>query len=379
MFELTKEQAMLKKMVREFATNEVEPIAEQMEKDGHIPADLYKKFGETGLLSLNIPKEYGGAGMDDICKVLAVMEVARADASAAEFFAVQLLVNYILATHANEEQKKKYFALPKQGKIGAFALTEPEAGSDAGGLQMTAEEDGDSYILNGSKVFISNMGENEGEFALVFALTDKAKKNRGGVTAFIVDRDTPGFKLGKFEDKMGLRACAVSELIFEDCRVPKSQILGVVGKGFNVAMSGLDSGRIGIASQACGEAQAALDEAVTYAKQRQQFGKPIATKQGLQWYLAEMATKLEAAKLLTLKAAALMTAGQRAVENCSMAKFYAAETANEICAKAIQIHGGYGYMKDYKVERIYRDARILTIYEGTSEVQKIVISRGLLK
>ena len=366
-------------MVREFATNEVEPIAEQMEKDGHIPADLYKKFGETGLLSLNIPKEYGGAGMDDICKVLAVMEVARADASAAEFFAVQLLVNYILATHANEEQKKKYFALPKQGKIGAFALTEPEAGSDAGGLQMTAEEDGDSYILNGSKVFISNMGENEGEFALVFALTDKAKKNRGGVTAFIVDRDTPGFKLGKFEDKMGLRACAVSELIFEDCRVPKSQILGVVGKGFNVAMSGLDSGRIGIASQACGEAQAALDEAVTYAKQRQQFGKPIATKQGLQWYLAEMATKLEAAKLLTLKAAALMTAGQRAVENCSMAKFYAAETANEICAKAIQIHGGYGYMKDYKVERIYRDARILTIYEGTSEVQKIVISRGLLK
>lgn len=244
---------------------------------------------------------------------------------------------------------------------------------------MTAEEDGDSYILNGSKVFISNMGENEGEFALVFALTDKAKKNRGGVTAFIVDRDTPGFKLGKFEDKMGLRACAVSELIFEDCRVPKSQILGVVGKGFNVAMSGLDSGRIGIASQACGEAQAALDEAVTYAKQRQQFGKPIATKQGLQWYLAEMATKLEAAKLLTLKAAALMTAGKRAVENCSMAKFYAAETANEICAKAIQIHGGYGYMKDYKVERIYRDARILTIYEGTSEVQKIVISRGLLK
>ena len=357
MFELTKEQAMLQKMVREFATNEVEPIAEQMEKDGHIPADLYKKFGETGLLSLNIPKEYGGAGMDDICKVLAVMEVARADASAAEFFAVQLLVNYILATHANEEQKKKYFALPKQGKIGAFALTEPEAGSDAGGLQMTAEEDGDSYILNGSKVFISNMGENEGEFALVFALTDKAKKNRGGVTAFIVDRDTPGFKLGKFEDKMGLRACAVSELIFEDCRVPKSQILGVVGKGFNVAMSGLDSGRIGIASQACGEAQAALDEAVTYAKQRQQFGKPIATKQGLQWYLAEMATKLEAAKLLTLKAAALMTAGKRAVENCSMAKFYAAETANEICAKAIQIHG----------------------YEGTSDVQKIVISRGLLK
>ena len=194
-----------------------------------------------------------------------------------------------------------------------------------------------------------------------------------------MDRDTPGFKLGKFEDKMGLRACAVSELIFEDCRVPKSQILGVVGKGFNVAMSGLDSGRIGIASQACGEAQAALDEAVTYAKQRQQFGKPIATKQGLQWYLAEMATKLEAAKLLTLKAAALMTAGKRAVENCSMAKFYAAETANEICAKAIQIHGGYGYMKDYKVERIYRDARILTIYEGTSEVQKIVISRGLLK
>lgn len=379
MFELTKEQEMLVKMVREYATNELEPIADEVDKEGRIPESTYKEMGKIGLLGLNAPKEYGGAGMDDVCKVLAIMEVARKCASTAEYFAVQLLVNFIVTSHGNEEQKKKYLGMAAEGKIGAFALTEPEAGSDAGGLQMTAEEDGDDYILNGSKVFISNMGPGEGEWAIVFAITDKAKKTHGGITAFLVDRGTPGFKLGKLEDKMGIRGAAVSELIFEDCRVPKTQILGKIGEGFKVAMSGLDSGRVGIAAQACGEAWGALDCAIEYSKQRSQFGKPISTKQGLQWYLAEMATRLDAAKLLTLRAASLMSQGKNAGVEASMAKFFAAETANWVAGKAVQIHGGYGFMRDYTVERIYRDARILTIYEGTSEVQKIVISRGILK
>lgn len=379
MFELTNEQKLLVKTVREFAENELDPIADEVDKEGRIPQSTYEQMGKLGLLGLNAPKEYGGAGMDDVSKVLAIIEVAKKCASTAEMFSVQLLVNYIIATHGNEEQKKKYLGMCQEGKIGAFALTEPEAGTDAGGMQMTAEKDGDDYILNGTKVFISNMGPNEGAYAIVFALTDKEKKTHGGVTAFLVDRDTPGFTLGKLEDKMGIRGAAVSELIFEDCRVPSSQVLGRPGKGFHVAMSGLDSGRIGIASQAVGEATAAFEEALTYSKQRSQFGRPISKNQGLQWYLAEMATKIEAAELLVLKAADLRDKGEESSKNCSMAKFFASETANWVVGKAVQIHGGYGFMKDYAVERIYRDARILTIYEGTSEVQKIVISRALLK
>lgn len=379
MFELTKEQEMLVKMVRDYATNELEPRAEAVDKEGFIPQETYEEMGKIGLLGLNAPKEYGGAGMDDICKVLAIIEVARVCGSTAEMFAVQLLVNYIIAANGNEEQKKKYLGMAKDGKIGAFALTEPEAGSDAGSLQMTAEKDGDDYILNGSKVFISNMGPNEGEWAIVFALTDKAKGSHGGVTAFIVDRGTPGFTLGKLEDKMGIRGAAVSELIFEDCRVPSSQVLGGEGKGMHVAFSGLDSGRVGIAAQSIGYAQGALDLSVEYSKQRMQFKKPISANQGLQWYMAEMATRVDAAKLLALRAASIMSGGNSATKEASMAKFFASETANWVAAKAVQIHGGYGFMRDYAVERIYRDVRITTIYEGSSEVQKIVISRDLLK
>ena len=380
MFELTREQEMLLKMVREFSENEIAPKAEELDRSGEFPTEITREMARLGLLGLNVPKAYGGAGLGEVEKVLAVTEVARACASTAEMFAVQLLVNGIIVNYGNEEQKQKYLGMTcKEGHLGAFALTEPGAGSDAGGLQTTAVADGDDYILNGSKCFISNLGPTEGDYAIVIALTDREKKTHGGMTAFLVDRDTPGFQLGKLEDKMGIRGAAVSELILENCRVPKSQILGRVGKGFHIAMSGLDSGRVGIAAQACGEAQAALDAAIDYAKQRAQFGKPIAAKQGLQWYLAEMATKLEAAKLLTLKAADLRDRNLPASMNASMAKFFAAETANEIAAKAVQIHGGYGYMKDYAVERIYRDARILTIYEGTSEVQKVVIAKQLLK
>lgn len=378
-FEFSKEQEMLLKMVKEFAENEVAPLAKELDETGEFPAETVKKMAKAGLFGLNIPEAYGGAGMSEVCKVLAVSEIAKACASTAEMYAVQCLVNGILAMHANDEQKKKYFGIALNGGLGAFALTEPNAGSDAGSLQTTAVEEDGMYVLNGGKCFISNLGPHEGEFAIVFALTDPKKKTHGGMTAFLVDRDTPGFHVGKTEEKMGIRAAAVSELILEDCRVPKEQILGKIGDGFKIAMSGLDSGRIGIAAQACGEAEAALDLAVNYAKQRKQFGRMIGANQGVAWYLSEMATEVQAAKLMALYAADLKDRKQPAGKNASMAKFYAAETAVKVAGKALQIHGGYGYMKDYDIERIYRDTRILTIYEGTSEVQKIVIARELLK
>ncbi len=287
-FELTKEQKLLVKLVRDFAQNEVAPLAEEIDRCGKFPNELVKKMAKIGLTGLNIPREYGGAGMNEVCKVLAISEIAKACSSTAEFYAVQLLVNGIIVNNGSREQKEKYLKWALEGGIGAFALTEPGAGSDAAGLQTTAVLDGDEYVLNGSKCFISNMGVDEGDYAVVIALTDRAKKTRG-MTAFLIDRETPGFIVGKTEDKMGIRGAAVSELIFEDCRVPKSAVLGKIGSGFKVAMSGLDGGRVGIAAQACGEAQAALDLAISYAKQRVQFQKPISAKQGIQWYLAEMA------------------------------------------------------------------------------------------
>lgn len=378
-FEFSKEQEMLLKLVKEFSENEIAPKAEELDKTGRFPKETVKKMAEIGLMGLNIPPEFGGVGMSEVCKVLAISQVAQACASTAEMYAVQLLVNGIIAQHGNDRQKKKYFEKTLNGSLGAFALTEPGAGSDAGSLQTTAIEKDGGYILNGVKCFISNLGPEEGDYAIVIALTDPAKKTHGGMTAFLVDRDTPGFTVGKTEEKMGIRAAAVSELILEDCHVSKENILGKVGDGFKIAMSGLDSGRIGIAAQACGEAQRALDLAIAYSKQRTQFKKPIAANQGIQWYLSEMATEVEAAKLLAVEAADLRDRKQPAGKNASMAKFFAAETAVRVAGKALQIHGGYGYMKDYEIERIYRDARILTIYEGTSEVQKIVIAKELLK
>lgn len=377
--QLTKEQEMLIKLVKDFSENEIAPLAEEVDKTGEFPLETVGKMAELGLFGLNVPKEYGGVDMGEVAKVLTIFEIARACSSTAEMYAVQLLVNGIIVHNGNEEQKNKYLALSMAGKLGAFALTEPGAGSDAGSLQTTAVLDGDEYVLNGVKCFISNLGPAEGDYAIVIALTDKEKKNRGGMTAFLVDRETKGLVVGKTEDKMGIRGAAVSELILEDCRVPKSAVLGQVGKGFHVAMSGLDSGRIGIAAQACGEARAALTMALDYSKQRVQFRKPICQNQGIQWYLAEMATKLRAAELLTLEAADLRDRKQPAGMSASMAKFFASETAVEIAGKAVQIHGGYGYIKDYAIERIYRDTRILTIYEGTSEVQKMVIAKSLLQ
>lgn len=379
MFSFTEEQLDIQSMVRKFAEKEIRPLAQEIDQTGRFPAETIAKLAEMGIMGMNIPEEYGGAGLDEICKVLVISEISRCCASTAEIVAVHLLVNDIIKNNATQEQKERILPMAAEGKLGAFCLTEPGAGSDAGGLKTKAVQDGDDYIINGSKCFISNLGKDEGSHFVVIALTDSEKKTKGGMTAFLIERDTKGLSLGKTEDKMGMNGAAVSELILEDCRVPKTAIMGKVGDGFRIAMSGLDGGRIGIASQAFGLAQGALEEAVAYSKNRIQFGKPICKNQGLSWYLADMATRVEAARLLTLEAADARMKGKNATKAASMAKYYAAETATYVCDLALQIHGGYGYMKDYAIERMYRDARILRIYEGTSEIQKMVISREVLK
>ena len=379
MFELTEDQRAIREMVREFAEKELRPRADAVDKTGRFPAESIAALAGMGIMGLNIPEEYGGAGLDEVSKVLAISETARCCASTAEILAVHLLVSDIILRKGSEAQKAEFLPQAVEGKLGCFCLTEPGAGSDAGGLRTRAAEDGDGYILNGTKCFISNFGPGEGNHFVIIALTDPAKGTRGGMTAFLVGRDTPGLSPGKTEDKMGMRGAAVSELILEDCRVPKSAVMGRVGDGFAIAMSGLDGGRIGIAAQACGLAQGALEEGVKYAKERVQFGKPISANQGLQWYIADMATRVECARLLTLQAAAKRQNGEPGSKYASMAKYYAAETATYVCDLALQLHGGYGYMKDYPIERMYRDARILRIYEGTSEVQKIVIAKEVLK
>lgn len=380
MFQLTQDQSSIREMVREFAEKEIRPLADEIDKTGRFPAETIAALAEMGIMGLNIPEEYGGAGMDEISKVLVISELARCCASTAEIVAVHLLVNDIIVRKATQAQKERILPMAVEGRLGAFALTEPGAGSDAGGLRTKAVKDGDSYILNGAKCFISNLGPEEGNHFVVIALTDPEKGTRGGMTAFLVERDTPGLSLGKTEDKMGMRGAAVSELILEDCRVPETTIMGSIGDGFKIAMSGLDGGRIGIAAQAVGVAQGAFEEGVKYSKERVQFGKPISANQGLQWYVADMATRLEAARLLTLQAASKRQNGEPGVSRAaSMAKYYAAESACFVCDLSLQLHGGYGYMKDYAIERMYRDARILRVYEGTSEIQKIVIAKDVLK
>ncbi len=380
MFGLTEEQQDIKELVRDFAENEIAPLADECDKESKYPETQMAGLSEMGIVSINIPEEYGGSPMDEGCKAVAIEETARCCASTAEVLATQLLVNDLILKNANEEQKKKYFDIVVGGKIGAFALTEPGAGSDATGIRTRAVKDGDSYVINGTKCFISNMGPNEGEFAVVITVTDPEKGSRGGFTAFLVDRDTPGFSLGKTEDKMGIRGAAVSELIFEDVRVPASAMMGKEGEGYKIAMSGLDGGRIGMAAMSVGVAQAALEEAIKYSKERVQFKHPICENQGLRWYMADMATRIEAARLLTMQAAnARQAKADEVTKMCSMAKYYASETATFVCDKAVQMHGGYGFIKDYAVERLYRDCRILRLYEGTSEIQKVVISREILK
>lgn len=379
MFQFTEDQKSIQEAIRDFAEKEIRPRANEVDRTGRFPGETIAMLAQMGVMGLNIPEEYGGAGLDEISKVLAISEVARCCASTAEILAVHLLVNDIILHQATQAQKAKFLPMAVEGKLGAFCLTEPGAGSDAGGLKTRAVRDGGGYVLNGTKSFISNFGPEEGSHFVVIALTDPAKGTRGGMTAFLLERGTPGLSLGKTEDKMGMRGAAVSELILEDCRVPASAVMGREGDGFRIAMSGLDGGRIGISAQAFGLAQGALEEGVRYANERYQFQKPLSANQGLQWYIADMATRVEAARLLSLQAASKRQSGEPASKYASMAKYYCAETACYVCDLALQLHGGYGYMKDYAIERMYRDARILRIYEGTSEIQKNVIAKAVIK
>lgn len=379
MFKLTEEQQEIYELIRTYSKEKVAPLAETIDKEGRYPAENIAGLTEMGFMGLCVPEAYGGIGMDETTKCLVIIELAKACASTAVIVDVHYLVTDIIMTMGSEEQKQKYLPMAVEGKLGAFCLTEPGAGSDAGGLRTKAVKDGDDYILNGQKCFITNCGPNEGDYFVVIALTDPEKKTHGGMTAFLVDRDNPGLSIGKTEEKMGIKGSETSELILTDCRVPSSAILGKIGDGFKIAMIGLDGGRIGIASQAVGIAEGALAEAVKYANEREQFGRPIGTKQGLQWYIAEMATRTEAAKMLVFEAADLRERGEDVTKVAAMAKLFAGEAACFVTDLALQIHGGYGYMKDYPVERMYRDARITRIYEGTSEVQKMVIARCVMK
>lgn len=378
MFELNEAQKDIQDIVRQYAQEKVKPLADTIDKEARYPAENIEGLTKMGVMGINIPELYGGSEMDELTKCLVIIELAKVCASTAVIVDVHYLVSDIILSMGTDAQKAKYLPMAVEGKLGAFCLTEPGAGSDAGGLKTKAVKDGDDYIVNGAKCFISNCGPHEGNHFVVIALTDPEKKTHGGMTAFLIDRDNPGLSIGKTEDKMGIRGSEVSELILTDCRVSSDAILGKVGDGFKIAMIGLDGGRIGIASQAVGIASGALEAAVKYAKEREQFGKPIAAKQGLQWYLADMATRLEAAKLLVYEAADLRERGEDVTTVAAMAKLYAGEAACYVTDLALQIHGGYGYMKDYAIERMYRDARITRIYEGTSEVQKMVISRNVI-
>ena len=377
-FQLTREQELVKQMVREFAQNEVKPIAAEIDETERFPMENVKKMGELGMMGIPFAKENGGAGGDVLSYIIAVEELSKVCATTGVILSAHTsLCASVINEHGTPAQKEKYLKdLCTGKKIGAFGLTEPGAGTDAAGQQTTAVLDGDNYILNGSKIFITNGGV--AETFIIFAMTDKSQGTRG-ISAFIVEKDFPGFSIGNLENKMGIRASSTTELIMEDCVVPKENLIGKEGKGFGVAMKTLDGGRIGIAAQALGIAEGAFEEAIAYMKERKQFGKPLYTKQGLQWYMAEMDTKIEAAKHLVYKAACKKQAGQPYSIDAARAKLFAAEVAMEVTTKVVQIFGGYGYTKEYPVERMMRDAKITEIYEGTSEVQKMVIAGSLFR
>ena len=377
-FTLTKEQELVRQMVRDFAVNEVKPIAAEIDVTERFPMENVKKMGELGMMGIPFPTEFGGAGGDVLSYILAVEELSKVCATTGVILSAHTsLCASLINENGTPEQKEKYLRdLCTGNKIGAFGLTEPGAGTDAAGQQTTAVLDGDNYILNGSKIFITNGGV--ADTFIVFAMTDKSKGTKG-ISAFIVEKGFLGFSIGKKEDKLGIRASSTTELIFENCVVPKENLIGREGKGFGIAMKTLDGGRIGIAAQALGIAEGALEEAIKYMKERKQFGRPISAFQGLQWMVAEMSTKIEAARFLVYKAAWLKENKQPYSIDAARAKLYAAEVAMDVTTKAVQLFGGYGYTKEYPIERMMRDAKITEIYEGTSEVQKMVISGSLLK
>jgi butyryl-CoA dehydrogenase len=375
--ELTDEQRMIQAMARDFAEKEVRPVAAAIDRESRFPHETVRRMGELGLMGVVVSEADGGAGGDTVAYALALEEVARVCAS----HAVIMSVNNSLYCDpvqkvGTAEQKRRFLAPYAAGqKLGCFSLTEPEAGSDATNQNVTAARDGDGYRLSGRKVFVTN--GREAHATLVFAQTDRARRHRG-ISAFLVERGTPGFVVVKTEDKLGIRASDTAELLFEDCRVPVGQRLGEEGQGFKIAMQTLDGGRIGIAAQAVGIAVGAYGLALAYARERKSFGVPIGQHQMVQWMLADMATAIDAARLLTLRAAWLKDRGRPFSAEAAMAKLFAAETAMKVATDAVQIHGGYGYIKEYQVERYFRDAKITQIYEGTSQIQKLVIARHAL-
>ncbi|MGH7790921.1 MAG: acyl-CoA dehydrogenase [Thermodesulfobacteriota bacterium] len=376
--ELIDEQQMIRDVARDFAQNEIKPIAGELDREGRFPTDLVKKLGELGFMGIFVPQNYGGSGMDTFSCVLALEEICKACASTGVIMSVNnSLVCEPILRFGTEEQKKKYLTpLAKGEKLGCFSLSEPAAGSDAGSIRTTAIRKGDYYIINGTKNWVTNGPE--ADIIVLFTSVDLSKKHRG-ITAFIVEKETPGIIVGKKEDKLGIKASGTSQLIFEGCRVPAQNRLGEEGEGFKIAMQTLDGGRIGIATQAVGIAQAAFEEAVRYSRERESFGKQISKFQAIQFMLADMATRIEAARLLVWQAARMKDRKMKFTKQSAMAKVFAAETAMWVTTKAIQIHGGYGYTTDYPVERHFRDAKITEIYEGTSEIQRIVIANEVLK
>ncbi len=377
-FQLTEEQQLIRETARQFAGEVLAPRAAHHDQTAEFTAEQARRLGELGFLGMQVPEEYGGSALDSISYVLAMEEVSRGDAATSVTMTVQnSLVNWPLVRFGTPEQQRKYLPRLASGEwLGCYALTEPVAGSDPASMGTGAVEDGDSYVLNGSKIFISNGGV--ADIALVWAQTHRELKHKG-VTAFILEKGMPGFEVGAEEHKMGIRGSNTVELYFKNCRVPKANILGEVGEGFKIAMMTLDGGRIGIAAQAVGIAQAAMDAAVQYAQQRKAFGRPIAELEGIQFKIADMAAEIQAGRLLTYYAAWAKDQGVRYTRQAAMAKLHASETATRVTHMAVQIHGGYGYLRDFPVERLYRDARITEIYEGTSEIQRLVIAGQVFK
>jgi len=377
-FQLTEEHRMIRRMVREFAEKEIAPRAEEMDETDRFPDDLFRRMGELGILGLPFPEEYGGSGCDYMSLVIALEEIARVSGSMAIMLdAHTSLCCEPIYLFGTEEQKRKYLVpLARGEKIGAFGLTEPQAGSDAGATRTRAVRDGDEWVINGQKIFITN-----GSIADVVVITAKTDPEKGtrGISSFIIEKGTPGFQPGRDEKKMGLRGSVTSELFFEDCRIPAENLLGKENEGFKQFLVTLDAGRIAIAAMAVGLAQGAFEKAVAYAKERVQFGRPIAKFQAIQWMIADTATEIEAARLMVHRAAWLKEQGVRFTKEAAMAKLFATEVSERACYKALQIHGGYGYVREYAVERMYRDQRLCAIGEGTNEIQRLVIARQVLR
>jgi butyryl-CoA dehydrogenase len=377
-FELTEEQRMVRDTTRAYAEKELKPVASRLDHDSVYPQEQLQKLGAMGLMGVFVPEEFGGSGLDRVAYIAALEEISKVWASLGVIMSVNnSLVCGPLVRFGTEAQKKRYLPRVASGEwLGCYALTEPAAGSDAGSIQTQAKRIGDDYVLNGNKVFTTN--GSRANLAIVYAVTDPTSR-KNGISAFLVERQTSGYVVDKIEDKLGLNASETAALRFENCRVPRENLLGHEGEGFRIALETLDGGRIGIAAQALGIAQACLEASLAYSQERKQFGEPIANFQAIQWMLADMATEIDAARLLTYRAASLQQQGKNVTREAAMAKLFASEASNRAAYKAVQIFGGYGYIKDFPVERFFRDARVTTLYEGTSEIQRLIIARQLLR